>query len=114
MGLVKTLSLRLFDKGGDAFYDQIFKDIAATSKSLKRRIIITEWSISKPDYGLPASNRRALASDILTASKKYGIPIIYNGLLGRDGLSNRDNLSTPYHDFDKELLQLFKRANKSP
>ena len=97
-----------------AFYDQIFKDIAATSKSLKRRIIITEWSISKPDYGLPASNRRALASDILTASKKYGIPIIYNGLLGRDGLSNRDNLSTPYHDFDTELLQLFKQANKSP
>jgi len=94
-----------------AFYDQIFKDIAATSKSLKRRIIITEWSISKPTYGLPASDRRALASDILSASKKYGVSIMYNGLLGREGLSNRDNLSTPYHDFDNELLKLFKQAN---
>ena len=89
-----------------------FSDIAKTAQSRKVRIIITEWSISKPDYGLPKSHRVNLVRDVLTASKEYNIPIIYNGLLGGDGLSSTtDNKRRPSHDFDEKILKEFSVVN---
>ena len=93
-------------------YRKIFSDIAKTAQSRKVRIIITEWSISKPDYGLPKSHRVNLVRDVLSASKEYNIPIIYNGLLGRDGLSSTtDNERRPSHDFDEKILKEFSVVN---
>ena len=53
-----------------------------------------------------------LVRDVLSASKEYNIPIIYNGLLGRDGLSSTtDNERRPSHDFDEKILKEFSVVN---
>ena len=94
-------------------YAGIFRHIAAFAQRRGDRVIITEWSVSKPDYGLPREHRVALANDILRASRAAGVPIIWTSLLGRDGLSSsRDNLMRPSHDFDPDLLAAFRAANQ--
>lgn len=94
------------------FYRRVFQDIATVAQRRGDRIIVTEWSVSKPDYGLPREDRVALFRDILEASASANVSIIYNGLLGRDGLSSsRDNISRPSHDFDPQLLERFAIAN---
>jgi len=95
------------------FYASMFAEIARVGQLRGARIIVTEWSISKPDYGLPREDRVQLVSDVLRASRSAGVPIIYNGLLGRDGLSSsRDSIRRPSHDFDPMLLAAFGAANQ--
>lgn len=95
------------------FYTRIFQEIASIAQRRGDRIIVTEWSISKPDYGLPREDRVALVQDVLRASRATGIPIIYNGLLGRDGLSSSpDNVMRPSHDFDPQILEAFGSVNR--
>jgi hypothetical protein len=95
------------------FYLRIFNDIAGVAQRRGDRIIVTEWSISKPDYGLPREDRVALVTDVLRASRAAGIPIVYNGLLGREGLSStRDNVMRPSHDFDPQILAAFASVNQ--
>lgn len=95
------------------YYQKIFGEIATLSKKRGASIIVTEWSVSKSDYGLPREQRALLFKDILAAAKSNGVPIIYDSLFGKSGLGYRpDSLRTPDHNFDPTLLRLISEANK--
>lgn len=93
-------------------YERLFADLSAFAKKNDIHLIITEWSVSKPDYGLKNEQRLNLMADILGAAKNNNISIIYNGIFGRDGIGlGKDNLSRPSSNFDPNILNLWKKTN---
>ena len=94
-------------------YAQLFRDMREFADEKGINLIITEWSVSKSDYGLPSEDRFHLMSDILEEAAESQIPILYNGLFGRAGLGlGFDNYKFPAEKFDPKLLSLWEKVNQ--
>jgi hypothetical protein len=93
-------------------YDRVFADIASVAAARRERIIITEWAVAKSSFGLPREDQVRLVRGVLEASKRHGVPIMWDGLQGNTGLGVAPHsFSTPDHDFDPLILDAFTEAN---
>ncbi|HVZ14169.1 MAG TPA: cellulase family glycosylhydrolase [Bauldia sp.] len=103
------------EKPNAALLDQEFSDLEDFAKSKNVRLIVTEFDVAKPNFGISPEDRFAFVRDAFAAAKTHAIPMIYFSIVDAPGLSSCvHSQSIPDHRFDPNLMRLIGVANSVP
>jgi hypothetical protein len=97
------------------FFADAFADIGAFAKENGVRVIVTEWGVSKADYGVSHEDRLELFKDFGDAAKANGVATIYGEVFEKSGFGSAPHRpDMPDHRFDPAIMSEIARMNDAP